>query len=243
MSDNKTLLVTGASSDIGTEIIREVIGDYDCVLAHFNHENEALGRLFEEWGSKIVPLQADFSDPDSVTAMIDTIKAKGYSPDHIVHLAAPKFAIQKFVKEPIDDFRNNYTVSVDSIINILKAFLPDMVKRKSGKIVFALSANVTGTPAKFQSAYTTVKYALLGLMKSLAVEYSDKGITVNAVSPDMVDTKFLSEIPRLVIEQEADKNPSKRILNVTEVAPKFAYLLSKEADDITGENILVSNLK
>ena len=83
---------------------------------------------------------------------------------------------------------------------ILQAFIPKMSKQNYGKIVFMLSAYLLGIPPKFQSPYITVKYALLGLMRNLASEYAAKGIMVNAVSPDMMETKFLSELPELIKE-------------------------------------------
>ncbi len=240
MNDKKVLFVTGASSDIGIKIISEICGNYDVIWAHYNHENKALLNLKSQCGDKLILIQADFSDLDSINVMTERIAESGDYPDHIIHLSAPKFRIQKFVKESIEAFRNDYFVSVDSIMIILKKFIPYMVKKKRGKIIFALTANVIGIPAKFQSSYTVSKYALLGLMKSLAVEYSDKGINVNAVSPSMINTKFLSEIPDLVIEQTAENSPMKRNLNVDEVTPMFRFLLSQEGDRITGENIAIT---
>lgn len=240
MKDNKILLVTGASSDLGIEIIKLVNQNYGKILAHYNHENKRLLQLKDELGEHLELIQADLSDMYSVEQMIDKIWDMKVYPDHIIHLASPKFRIQKFLKESVDEFHENYAVSVESIIAILKAFMPAMVRQHYGKVVFALSSNVNGTPAKFQSVYTVNKYALLGLTKSLAVEYADKGICVNAVSPSMMDTKFLSEIPDLIVQQTANISPLKRNLNVQEVAPTFAYLLCSAADFVTGENIAVT---
>ncbi len=103
-----------------------------------------------------------------------------------------------------------------------------------------LTAYVIGVPPKFQSPYITVKYGLLGLMRNLAAEYAGKGITVNGVSPDMIETKFLSQIPELIIEQNAKNTPMGRNLRVEEVVPTFEYLLSDGADLVTGQNIGVT---
>ena len=106
-----------------------------------------------------------------------------------------------------------------------------------------LTDSVIGMPPKFLSPYITVKYALLGLMKSLAVEYAGKGITINAVSPDMMETKFLSGIPELVIEQNAKNNPLGRNLTVDDVIPAFEYFLSEKANVVTGQNIGITGGK
>ena len=115
-----------------------------------------------------------------------------------------------------------------------------MAKKRHGKIVFMLSAYLLGVPPKFQSPYITVKYALLGLMRNLSAEYVSKGITVNAVSPDMMETKFLSNLPELVIEQSAKNNPLGRNIRVEEVVPAIEYLLSDAANVVTGQNIGVT---
>ncbi len=103
-----------------------------------------------------------------------------------------------------------------------------------------LSAYLLGVPPKFQSPYITVKYALLGLMRNLAAEYAAKGIMVNAVSPDMMETKFLSELPDLIKEQSAKNKPLGRNLFVEEVIPTMEYLLSSGSDVVTGQNIGVT---
>lgn len=234
---DKILLVTGASSDIGSELIRNVFQNYEKVLAHYHHWNENLEGLKQEAGDKIIFIQADFSDSNSVTDMIRTIKEQGLEPDHIVHFPAPKMKIQKFVKENWTTFQNGWETSVHSLVEILQAFLPHMQKQKYGKIVLMLTSCTLDVPPKFQAAYTTVKYAMLGLMKSLAVDYMDKGITVNGVSPDMIQTRFLSELPEHLIEQYSEKRPGKRILTVAEVIPILSFLLSDGADHVSGMNL------
>lgn len=234
---DKILLVTGASSDIGSELVQNVFQNYEKVLAHYYHWNENLEELKQEAGDKIIFMQADFSDSNSVMDMIRTIKEQGLEPDHILHLPAPKMKIQKFVKENWATFQNSWETSVHSLVEILQAFLPHMQKQKYGKIVLMLTSCTLDAPPKFQAAYTTVKYAMLGLMKSLAVDYMDKGITVNGVSPDMIQTRFLSELPEHLIEQYSEKRPGKRILTVAEVIPVLSFLLSDGADHVSGMNL------
>lgn len=115
-----------------------------------------------------------------------------------------------------------------------------MSKSKYGRIIFLLSSNTIGKPAKYQSSYVTVKYALLGLMKALAAEYADKGITVNGVSPDMMETKFLSGIPDLIVEQNRENGPMGRNVYVEEILPMIQYMLSEEGASMTGQNIEIS---
>ncbi len=240
MRDKKILLVTGASSELGIEIIKQLYDEYYLILAHYNESFQQLVELEKNNKNKLLLFQADFSCQDSVKKLANDIINSGICPDHIIHLSAPKFRIQKFHKESLESINENYIVSVEAIITLLQEFLPRMAKQRYGKVVFALSKNVVGFPAKYQSAYTVGKYALLGLMKSLAVEYADKGISINAVSPDMIETKFLSDIPSIIINEHANKMPRGRNLTVEDVVPTFLYLLSDASDSISGENIVVS---
>lgn len=233
----KTLLITGASSDIGIELIRREAEHYDRIFAHYCHWSEQLEKLKDELDDNVTFLQADFLNVESIQELISHIREQKGEPDHIVHLPAPKIQIQKFSKTEWDLFERGWETSVRSLVMILQAFLPHMTKQKQGKVILMLTSCTLDMPPKYQTSYTTVKYALLGLLNSLAVEYGEKGITFNGVSPDMIQTKFLSEVPGLLVEQYAETRSQKRILTVDEVIPVFSFLLSDGADSITGMNV------
>ncbi len=188
------ILITGASSDVGVALIEKVHSRYDTILAHYNHSYTQLERLQELYGEKIILIQGDFGEGSSIKNMIDNIQSMSIHPNHIIHLAASKAQNKPFLRWNMDDYDLEYKIGVKSIIEILEAFLPNMVEQKNGKIIFMLSSFVTGVPPKYQSPYIVSKYALLGLMKNLAAEYTEKGILVNAISPDMIETKFNEKI-------------------------------------------------
>lgn len=240
MDKGKVLLVTGASSDVGIQLIRKVGKNYSKIWAHYNSSINMIEELRQEMGEKIVPVQADFSSLESTQALIEKIKETGAYPDNIVHLSSQKARNLQFHKYTWDSYQREIDISLRSITMILGAFIPKMTKQKYGKIVFMLTAYIIGIPPKFQSAYITVKYALLGLMRNLAAEYAAKGVMINAVSPDMMETKFLSELPELILEQSAKNNPLGRNIYVNEVVPTIEYLLSAASDIVTGQNIGVT---
>ena len=237
MNNEKILLVTGASSDVGSTLIKNVGKNYKKILAHYNSSYEIIENLQNELGSVIVPIQADFSSRESTQDFINKIKNAGDYPDHVVHLSAQKARNLQFHKHTWDSYQKEIDTSLRSITMILQEFIPKMCKKRYGKIVFMLTAYVIGIPPKFQSSYITVKYALLGLMRNLASEYASKGIMVNAISPDMMETKFLSELPDLIVEQSAKNNPLGRNIRVDEVVPSIQYFLSPASDIVTGQNI------
>ena len=118
--------------------------------------------------------------------------------------------------------------------------MPKLAKEKRGVVVVMLSSCVLGVPPKALSHYTTVKYALLGLVKSLASEYADKRIRINAISPSMIETKFLSNIDERLIEIIASNNPLKRNASPTDIVPTVKLLLSDDASFMNGANLPIT---
>jgi 3-oxoacyl-[acyl-carrier protein] reductase len=229
--------VLGASSDIGIEFIKQVYGQYSCIIAHYNRDAEALQALKNDIGDRIMLLQSDFSDEENTRNFVNTIISENLIPTHIMHLPALKGTVSRFSKIGWNQFENRMCISVRSIVIILNKLLPHMAKRKQGKILFMLTVHTYQTPLKGCADYITEKYALLGLMKALAVEYANKGITVNGISPRAIETKFNSELPEFVIKQYAEGRASGMNLLVREIIPVMQFLLSDEANCITGQNI------
>lgn len=233
---DKVILITGASSDLGTAYIREKGQAYARIIAHYHHDNDKFAALRADYGDRITPVQADFGDRDSVLRYVETVKASAPAPTHVLHLVSPPAGSVRFHKCTVDDYERMMQVSFYSIVEILRAFLPAMQKAGFGRIVFMLSAYVKIPDPKYAAPYVAAKYALLGLMKDIAAEYASKGITANGVSPQMIETKFLQEIPELILEKQRIAGPLKRLLTTDDILPVMHMLLS-DAAAVTGENI------
>ena len=85
--------------------------------------------------------------------------------------------------------------------------------------------------------YSIVKHALLGMMKSLAVEYGDKNVNINGLSPNMVETKFLDNIDSRIVEMAALNTIRKRNISISGVVDAIDFLLSDRSDYINGVNL------
>lgn len=236
---NNIVLIIGASSDIGLDLIRTI--DEDClILAHYNSSDEKLLEVSKQITNKLVMLKADLSSEDDISELLDTIENSYDTPNKIIHLAAPKFENIRFKDVKWDNFQNDLNISLKSIIIILNKFLPILAKEKRGKVVLMLSSVTLNIPPKALTQYTTVKYAMLGLVKSLASEYAGKNIQINAISPSMVETKFLNNINEKFVELSAYSHPLKRNAKVEDITPVIKMLLSKESDYINGINIPIT---
>jgi len=236
---NNIVLIIGASSDIGLNLIKNI--DEDClIIAHYNSSNEMLLTLSQQIKNKMVIIKADLSSVEETTGLLDTIESTYGIPNKIIHLAALKFQYIRFKDIKIDDFQTEIDVSLKSLVVILNRFLPKLAKEKRGKVVCVLSSVTLNVPPTALVQYTTIKYALLGLMKSLASEYADKNIQINAVSPSMIETKFLDNIDEKLVELNAYNHPLKRNATVADISSIIKILISEESDYLTGVNIPVT---
>ena len=114
-----------------------------------------------------------------------------------------------------------------------------MASHGGGKAVVLLSSVTQGTPPRFLTHYVMAKAALWGLVQSAAVEYAEKKILINAVSPSMVDTRFIQNLPEAIRQEQAEQAQAKRFLTAQEVVSVLWRLLSDEADGQTGANLCV----
>jgi len=233
------ILIIGASSDIGLNLIKNIDNEA-LMIAHYNSSNEQLLELSKNIDNELVTIKADLSKEDEINKLLDVIEFDYGVPNKIIHLAANKVENIRFKDIYWSDFEKDINISFKSTVLILNRFLPKMAKLRKGKVVIMLSSYVLGVPPKALTHYTTIKYALLGLVKSLASEYSDKNIQINAVSPSMIDTKFLDNINEKFVELNAYNHPLKRNAKIDDITPIIKILISKESDYMNGINIPIT---
>ena len=233
------LLVLGASSDLALSLLPEIAGNYKTIFAHYHRSGDKLQEL-----SRALPdmrmVQADFSDEEETKRMMEQVAETGVNITHILHCPSARVEYKHFRKLTWDEYTLMLHTQLRSLYYASQQFVPKMAKQKYGKIVTVLSSATVGTPPVGMNAYTTAKYSLLGFMKSLAAEYADKNIQINAVSPSMMETKFVSGLSHLVVEKNSADHPLGRNASVNDVAPAIKFLLSSNSDFITGQNLLVS---
>lgn len=237
------LLVTGASSDLGLALIRKLAArpDPPLVLAHCHSGKERILALQDEIGKDLaVPVEADFSSEESVIALAERVIEEHGAPTQVVHLPGLKLVYQRFSKIDWRHLQRDLDVQVKSAVLVLQRLLPRMAKLPRARVVFVLSSVTRGVPPKFLSMYTVVKYAQLGLMRALASEYAGTSVTVNAVSPSMIETRFLAELPELAVQMAAAGSPLKRNATPADVVGAIGFLLSPEADYMTGVEIPIT---
>jgi 3-oxoacyl-[acyl-carrier protein] reductase len=241
MSQPELIFVAGGSSDIGAALIERLLdASPDARIVAHHHATEApLLRLRERAGNRLQTIAADFSSTDAVARMSDQLIARFGLPTQLVYLPGLKLRYERFAKFDLAHFDRDMTVQLRSAVALLRKLAPKMSKLARARIVFVLSSVTHGIPPKFMSMYSIVKYAQLGLMRSLASEYGSTGLTVNAVCPSMVQTRFLDDIPDVARQMAAAAAPAGRLATPQEVAAAIEFLLSPAADSMSGVQLPV----
>ncbi len=245
MSDD-TILITGASSDIGVALARRLAADDTRrrLICHYNTGRARIDQLHRDLGASIMPIQGDLSSPPGAEAFIEAMRRSSLVPRSVVHLPASKLRYERFGKADLSLLEAEWQIQLGSLIAILRHCLAGQKhaadERSRRRVVIALSSVTLGVPPKYLSMYTMIKYAQLGLVRALATEYGELGVSVNAVSPSMVETQLLSEVPRQIVEISQSQNPMGRNATADDVAGVIQFLLSPEAGFINGANLPVT---
>jgi len=242
----KRILITAADSAFGLKLIERYascgLEEIEWIYATYYDCFEELNKLLEEYPvlkEKMFLRQVDMSKEENLQELVDDLDTKE-AITHMVHLPAPKVSPDRFAKLTWDkSFAAHINISLKSAVIILQNILPRMSKQKNGNIVLMSSYYATeeGTPS-FLSQYVTAKSAMIGLMRALDKEYSSKRIFINALAPDIADTKYLSDMPDLIKEQAAFNNPKGRILTADEVVDALLKLLENK-EGISGKTVVV----
>lgn len=235
----KILLMIGASSDVGTDFIKTYADKYDVIIGTYNSNKTILGELSEQFGEKIIPYKLDCLSESDIDGFAEYLAEKDLMPNHVLFLPSQKAPMVRANELDSADLRNALEVSTVAFMHIMKIVLPAMCGQNFGRICCMLSS-VTKSAVSFQSPYMISKYALLGAVKALAAEYASKHITVNAVSPSMIDTKFVSDSTGLVKKKNFSIQPLKRLAEPSDVNRAMEFFLENENEYINGENLLIA---
>lgn len=228
----KNALVTGGSRGIGKECVYELTKKGYRVFLNYNNSREEAERIEKEIGAVIV--KADISKADEVQNMADFIHRNYGKIDVLVNNAG--IAQQKLFTDITEsDWDNIFNVNIKGMFLVTKAFVNDMISKKSGKIINVSSMwGVTGGSCEVH--YSSSKSAVIGFTKALAKELGPSGICVNCVAPGVIDTEMNRHLTKEDYEALCEETPLGRIGNTKEVAEVIGFL-ADSASFITGQVI------
>jgi NAD(P)-dependent dehydrogenase (short-subunit alcohol dehydrogenase family) len=237
--DGRTALVTGAGSGIGAAIAIALAGSGAHVVATDidGAAAAATAAAIADAGGSGEAAVLDVADAGAVEALFGRIgAARGLH--LLVNNAGIGGPLAPVGEYPLDGWRRVMAVNLDGVFFGMRFAIPWMQAAGGGAIVNM--ASILGSVGfAGASAYTAAKHALLGLTRAAALEYSARGIRVNAVGPAFIDTPLLAALPPGAKEQLVAAHPVGRLGRPEEVAALTLFLLSDRAAFISGSYHLI----
>ena len=229
---NRTILITGATSSFGQELIARLPSDTKIIA----QSRESLPPDFEN-DDRITSVISDFSKADFLADF--EAKVDFESIDEVVHFAAADLRLRRFVETTSEQLLFDYQINFISIVSLLSKVLATLKKKPRQIKAVIMITDMVRIPKKGEISYMTSKYALLGLVNSLLSEFSGNELRINAVSPSFVDTRFVN-IPEFLKKDILNKHPMKRFCTVAEVVDSTEFLLSSQSSFINGQNFFIN---
>ena len=244
MSTRRTALITGSTSGIGAGIAEALARDgFDIVLNGFGApdaiEKQRQG-LEQAHGAKVRYENADMAKPADIEAMMKRVGA--------VDVLVNNAGIQHVA--PVDEFPPEkwdaiIAINLSATFHATRLALPGMKARGWGRVINIASAHGLIASA-FKAPYVAAKHGVAGFTKAVALEVAEQGITSNAICPGYVLTPLVqAQIPdqarrhgmsedEVVQKVMLSEQPTRRFIEIDEVASLAAYLASDAARSITG---------
>ena len=232
----KTVLITGGSRGIGRETVRTFSKNGYNVAFTYKSSREEADALARETGA--LAIMADSSnEADVISAVNKTINAYGRIDCLVNNAAISSFSL--FTDITLEDWNNMLGVNLTGAFLYSKYVIPDMLKRKAGRIINISSMwGLVGSSCEVH--YSTAKAGLIGMTKALAKELGPSGITVNAVAPGVINTDMNAALSVEDREALINDTPLMRIGEPSDIAEAILFLADDKASFITGEVINIS---
>ena len=239
--DGKVTLVTGGSSGIGraTAIAFAAEGAKVAIAARRADESEAVVKEIASQGGAAIFVPTDVSQPDQAERMVKTILDKWGRLDCAFNnagiIGTPFVATPNY--EP-DAWNKVLSINLTGVFLSMKYEIPAMMLHGGGAIVNMSSvAGQVGGQAGI--AYYASKHGVIGATKAAALEFSAKGIRVNAVCPAIIETEMADAFPDNMRPALLAAHPIGRFGKAEEVAQTVLFLCSDKASFITGSAVAI----
>ena len=233
---NKKILITGATGGIGKALVKKFTSLEGNVLAT-GTKSEKLDLLKNEF-PEINILKFDISEHSKIEEFIENVNSQLTSLDVVVNNAG--IALDNLsLRMKDEEWQKVIDINLTSTFLLCKYAIKKMLKNKYGRIVNI--ASIVGHTGNIgQANYAASKSGMIGMTKSLAIEYAKKNITLNCVSPGFIQSNMTDKISESIKAVLTSKIPMSKLGSGEDVANTVAFLSSDAASYITGETIHVN---
>lgn len=236
--NNKIALVTGGTSGIGKEIVKELLEKGCTVITCYHSDVESAEKTKEEFNSdKLLIIKCDVSIEEEVIKMFNILKEKYGKLDYLVNCAGT--FIDNFIKDfDMDDFKKVLDINLLGKVMCTKYAYSIM---SNGGAIVNISSHLGVVPCTESPAYCAAAAGIINFTKATALEYADKMIRANSICPAFTPTPLsLRGWKQEEIDQKLKDTPLGRFATPEDTAKLCVFLLSDDASFITGENIWIN---
>ena len=233
---NKKILITGATGGIGNALVKKFVTLEGNVMAT-GTKTEKLNTLKKNFPN-INILKFDISDHSKIEEFIENVSSQLTGLDILVNNAGiNKDNLSLRMKE--EEWKKVIDINLGSTFLLCKYAIKKMLKNKYGRVI-NITSIVGHTGNLGQANYAASKAGIIGMSKSLAIEYAKKNITINCVSPGFIQSKMTDNIVESIKSVLTSRIPMSRLGTGEDVSNTVAFLSSDAASYITGETIHVN---
>jgi len=247
----RVVLVTGAATGVGLAAAVRLAREADCVVLTDRDAarlEEAVAAV-EGAGGEARAVPFDVTDAAAVDAAVASVTADVGAPTTVVACAGIASS-GKFEALTDAEWHRTFEVNVMGVVRVVRACLPAMRAAKRGRVV-VIGSTTSLAGAAYVAHYTASKHAVLGLVRSLALEAARDGVTANCICPGYLDTEMtqrtIENIVRTTGRSAEDtrrhleaQSPQRRLMRPEEVADAVAFLCSDAAAGINGQAIVLN---
>ena len=233
---NKNVLITGASGGIGSELVKKFVSLEANVLG-CGTKAEKLDQIKKKYPN-IKVKRFDISEHSRIEEFIDNVSLELEGLDILINNAGIN-ADNLSLRMKVEEWKKVVDVNLTSTFLLSKYAIKKMLKNKFGRVVNITSV-VGHTGNLGQSNYAASKAGIIGMSKSLAIEYAKKNITVNCVSPGFIVSDMTTNIAEKVKLYLTSRIPMGKLGTGEDVSNCAAFLSSEQASYVTGETIHVN---
>jgi len=233
---NKNILITGASGGIGIELVKKFISLGGNVLGSGTN-SEKLDKLKKQYPTVKVK-KFDLFEHSRIEEFIENVALELGGLDILINNAGTN-ADNLSLRMKDEEWKKVIDINLTSTFLLSKHAIKKMLKNKFGRVVNI--ASVVGHTGNLgQSNYSASKAGIIGMSKSLAIEYAKKNITVNCISPGFIVSDMTMNIADKVKLYLTSRIPMGRLGSGEDVSNCAAFLSSDQASYVTGETIHVN---
>jgi 2-hydroxycyclohexanecarboxyl-CoA dehydrogenase len=244
-SVGKIAVVTGGASGIGLGIARRLADD-GAKVAIFDADGDAAIEAAEKLtadGAEVIGIRVDVSDRGQIDSAVADVRTR-FGPVTILINNAGIAGYEKFLNISTETWDRFLAVNLTGTFHCCQAVLPDMIDVGWGRIV-NISSSSTHGGQPLMAHYVASKSGVVGLTKTLALEFGPKGVTVNTIPPGFIDTPMIRDAEAHGylgegVDFHAARTPVRRVGRPEDIANACAFLVSDAAGYITGQVIGVN---